>query len=100
MFDSNAALVIVPDLGRAVLGGVLEDGVGFLALGVVLCWVVAVLPLAGAVGAVGRAAGFIVDRETDVVRESWAAPARTGGVERAVESARVVALEMGARTVD
>lgn len=60
MFDSNAALVIVPDLGRSVFGGA----------GVALGWAVAVLPLTGAVGTVGRAAGFVVVRETDVARES------------------------------
>lgn len=65
MFDSNAALVIVPDLGRSVFGGA-----GFLGAGVALGWAVAVLPLTGAVGTVGRAAGFVVVRETDVARES------------------------------
>lgn len=68
VFDSNAALVIVPDLGRPVFGGVLEGGTGFLAAGVALGWGVAVLPLMGAVGGVGRAAGFVVDRETEVAR--------------------------------
>jgi len=78
-FDSNAALVIVPDLGRPVLGEFGEDmlepgeATTFLATGVVrvLTWVVAALvALAGAVGAAGRAAGFVVGRETQGARES------------------------------
>lgn len=64
MFDSKAALLIVPDLGRPVFGGA-----AFLAAGVPSGWVVTVLPLAGAVGAVGRAAGLIVGREMDVARK-------------------------------
>ena len=100
MFDSNAALVIVPDLGRSVVGGALEAGTGFLAAGVALGWGVAILPLTGAVGGVGRAAGFVVDCEMEVARVGWAALARTRGVEREAEGARVVAFEVGACNVD
>ena len=69
VFDSNAALVIVPDLGRPAFGGALEGGAGFLAAGVALGCSVTVLPLTGAVGGVGRTAGFVVGREKDVVRQ-------------------------------
>lgn len=96
VLDSNAALVIVPDLGRWLVGGASEEGTAFFAAGVALGLVVAGLPRWSLAGA----ADFVVSRETDVVRLGWATPARTGGVERVVEGARVVALETGARTVD
>ena len=70
MFESNSALVIVPDLGRPVFGGTLEGAPGFLVEGVVLGWGVTALPLTSAVGGVGRAAGFAIGRETDAARES------------------------------
>lgn len=67
-FDSNASLVIVPDLGRPVYGETSEEGTGFLRAGAVLGRGVVVLPLTGAVVMVGRTAGFVVGRERDVAR--------------------------------
>lgn len=88
---SNAALVIVPDLGRGTVLSKASDDARFLAVST-LGWVGAGLLLTGAVGA----ACLTVGRETDGTREGRAVLACTGGV----EPARVVAREMGARTVD
>jgi hypothetical protein len=93
-FDSNAALVIVPDVGRAALVRVLA---GMLR---VVTGAVGLLEAAFPASFVILVAALVAGRATDGPREGAAVLARTGGVERAAEGARVVARETGARTVD
>ncbi|KAF9241778.1 hypothetical protein BU15DRAFT_60678 [Melanogaster broomeanus] len=92
-FDSNAALVIVPDLGSVALARVLAGILLVVAVATVL------FETAWSTGFVVLAVAMVADRATDVPRGGAPAPARAG-VERAVEGTRVVACETDARTID